>query len=143
MAKKKVEVVKVGGYTFVNYSKHQRAVHGSVGSKGQTFGGVGKDASEAVLLAEYDRLGGLIRTKEGYKVKMGCFWDFVGKKAHEKPEVICLFPVNGKEVEVPVGEPLPIAVQAAEIAKDEAETEAKEEEEEKEEKKAKAKKDKK
>lgn len=36
------------------------------------------------LLAEYDRLGGLI-TYEGLKVKMGSFWDFKANKAVENP----------------------------------------------------------
>ena len=107
----------IKGYEIVNPEKFERAVHGSVGAGGTLHGGVGENASDAAKLAEYDRMGGLIR-KKGYKVKMGSFYDFEKKKPREKPEIVFVFRnLNGVEVEVPEGEDVPLEVQAAELAK--------------------------
>jgi hypothetical protein len=103
------------GFELVNDEKVHRAIYGTVGQGGSAVGGVGEEATEAEILAEYDRLGGLI-TKNGDKVKMGCFYDFKGRKPHKDPKVILVFQVNNKVVEVPANEPLPVLVQAAKIA---------------------------
>lgn len=108
--------MKVGKYSFANEEKLNRAIHGTVMSGGTAQGGVGEDAKPADLLAEYDRLGGLILFEGKYRVKTGSFYDFKAKKAVAKPKPILLFNVNGETVEVPAGKELPIEVQAAEAA---------------------------
>lgn len=72
------------------------------------------DASDADLLVEYDRLGGLI-TRAGQKVKTGCFYDSKTRKAFAKPKVIFIYSVNGHNIEVPEGSELPGEVRAANI----------------------------
>jgi|SRR3990167_382734 len=107
----------IKGYEIVNSDKFERAVNGSIGSGGALHGGVGEKASNEAKLAEYDRLGGLIR-KKGHNIKMGSFYDFAKKKPREKPEIVFVFRnLNGVEVEVPEGEEVPLEVQAAELAK--------------------------
>lgn len=108
--------MNVGKYTLVNVDKVERAIHGTVGAGGSPKGGVGDDAKPADILAEYDRLGGHILMDGKYKVKMGSFYDFKGKKPHDKPAPILVFNVNGETVEVPANKPLPLEVQAAEAA---------------------------
>lgn len=124
----------IQGYTLANSDKVERALNGTQrqNSNGETFGGVGngayfdgtwkKDGSpmsaeeiselETKLLAEYDRLGGLIRRAKD-KVKTGSFYDFKGRKSREKAKVSFLFRVNGKEVEVADGVEMPGEVKAA------------------------------
>lgn len=107
------------GYQLVNGDKLERAINGNIGAEGQLQGGVGQDASEEAVIAEYDRLGGLILNKNGYKVKTGSFYNFDRKvKAPRKePEVMLVFrDVNGHEVEVSEDEPLPVEVRAAQAA---------------------------
>lgn len=106
----------VGEYVLQNPDKVDRAINGSVVSGGMMKGGVGQDASEDAIIAEYDRIGGLILYK-GYKVKTGCFYDFKKKMAVKKPEPILEFKVDGETIEVPVGEPLPMEIRAANEAK--------------------------
>lgn len=119
--------MNIGEYTLVNAEKVERAINGTLGKDAAFKGGVGSENPEA-LMAEYDRLGGLI-TKGGERVKTGCFYDFKAKKPKENPEVVFLYRVNGTEVEVPEGAEKPLAVKAAEVlAADNAEkAEAKEE----------------
>lgn len=99
----------------VNDEKVQRAMHGSVASKGLMVGGVGEDADDDAILAEYDRLGGLVK-KGRHNVKTGSFYDFKNKRPHKTPKPMLVFSVNGEIVEVEADKPLPIEVQAAEIA---------------------------
>lgn len=103
------------GFELVNDEKVNRAMYGSMSRGGVLAGGVGEDATEAQLLAEYDRLGGLVR-KDGNKVKMGAFYDFENKQVRKSPQIVLLFRVNGKEIEVPEGEALPLEVRAQQIA---------------------------
>lgn len=105
----------VNGFIAENSDKWTRAIYGTVIQEGSLIGGVGEGATPEAKLAEYDRLGGLI-TKDGRKIKMGCFWNFKGKKAHETPEPVMEFKVDGETVDVPVGDAVPVEVQAAEIA---------------------------
>ena len=113
-------MIKIGEYTIVNEDKFERAVNGVIGGAkgGQLIGGVGKDATDAQKLAEYDKLGGLIR-KGDNKVKTGSFWDIKEKKMREKPEVILIFrDIEGNYVELGENETKPIEIVAAEkIAK--------------------------
>lgn len=110
------EIIK--DYELVNHDKLQRAIFGSVAGGGSLKGGVGEDASDGAKLAEYDRLGGLIR-KGGRKVKTGSFWDFSKKKPREKPQVVFVFrDLEGNEVEIAEGKEIPLEIQAAETIKD-------------------------
>lgn len=106
--------MEINGYTLVNPDKVERAINGSVTSKGMMLGGVGEEATDEAKLAEYDRLGGLV-TRGTDKVKMGSFYDFKLKKPRETPEIVFVYRVNGQLVEVPDGEVLPGEVRAAKI----------------------------
>ena len=75
--------MKVGEYQLVNDEKLDRAINGNLTQGGKLIGGVGLDATDEQILAEYDKLGGLIK-KDGLKVKQGCFWDVEEKKAFEE-----------------------------------------------------------
>lgn len=79
----------------------------------------GPEATDATLLAFYDRLGGRL-TKGGQQLKTGCFWDAKGKKPAVEPKVIYIYSVNGSIVEVPEGTELPGMVRAQMILDEEA-----------------------
>lgn len=106
--------MNIGPFKLENEEKLHRAIYGTVGKGGAMIGGVGEGASEDQILAEYDKLAGLI-TKNGEKVKTGSFYDFKERKPRETPEVKLVFVVNGQTVEVPDGEELPGIVKAAKI----------------------------
>ena len=86
-------------FSLVNDEKVERAMHGSLGREGKLYGGVGDEASPEALLAEYDRLGGLI-TKGGLRVKMGSFYDFEKKQPRPESELAFLADVDGESLEV-------------------------------------------
>ena len=86
-------------FSLVNDEKVERAQHGSLGREGKLYGGVGDEASPEALLAEYDRLGGLI-TKGGLRVKMGSFYDFEKKQPRPESELAFLADVDGEQCEV-------------------------------------------
>lgn len=86
-------------FSLVNDEKVKRALHGSLGREGKLYGGVGDEASPEALLAEYDRLGGLI-TKGGLRVKMGSFYDFEKKQPRPELELAFLADVDGEQCEV-------------------------------------------
>jgi CDP-glycerol glycerophosphotransferase (TagB/SpsB family) len=90
---------QVGEFVLVNDEKVERALHGTIMRNGQLSGGVGDSATDEQLLAEYDRLGGLI-LKGGVKVKLGSFFDFSKKKPRTEPEVVFLSEIDGNVVEV-------------------------------------------
>lgn len=71
-----VEPVALAGFFLVNHDKLDRVINGSVGKEGKSYGGVDKDASDAQVLAEYDRLAGLILDQNNQKVANGSFYDF-------------------------------------------------------------------
>ncbi len=123
----------IQGYTLVNSEKFDRALNGVRQADDSYKGGVGNGAYldegnwkrdgedltddevielESSLLAEYDRLGGLI-IKGDDKVKTGSFWNFKGRKAHENPKIFFVYSVNGRIVEIPEGTELPGEVRAA------------------------------
>ena len=105
-------------YTAVNEEKWNRAVYGTVTSRGSLQGGVGENASYEEKLVEYDRLGGLILLGKN-KVKTGSFYDFEKRKPREKPEVLLVFrDLNGVVVEIPEGKEVPLEVKAAELARE-------------------------
>lgn len=122
--------MNLGDYELVNEEKVTRAIQGTVNSRGLATGGVGEDASDEAKLAEYDRLGGLIRYK-GDRVKMGSFYNFKDKKPFEEPVIMLQFSINGKNVEIAADKPLPNEVRAAKaLEQGEAEERAAEEEDE-------------
>jgi len=130
-----------GEYTLKNEEKLDRALNGAqqadstrkggVGEGAYLEGGVwkrdGKELSEkdvavlqSAVLAEYDRLGGLI-VRGNDKVKTGSFYDFKGRRPHAKPQVVFVYMINGKQVEVKEGDKVPGIVEAAQqLAEEEA-----------------------
>lgn len=100
---------QVGDYVLVNEEKVERALHGTVTRGGQLSGGVGDNASDEVLLAEYDRLGGLI-TKNGLKVKTGSFYNFDKRTPRVEPEVVFMTELEGDIIEVSEDEAVAIKV---------------------------------
>ena len=80
MAKKIEKVVrkpvKLGNFQLVNHEKLDRVVNGFIGPEGKLTGGLGKDATDAEIIVGYDKLGGLILSKDGKKVAPGSFYDF-------------------------------------------------------------------
>lgn len=115
----------INGFTLANPDKLDRVINGVIGQGGKAVGGIGERfddngnlANGAEILAQYDRLGGLI-LKGGNKVKTGSFWDFEKKTKKEIPEVVFVFrDLEGDEVDVPEGEQVPLEVKAAQIAKE-------------------------
>lgn len=107
---------QVGSFVLVNEEKVLRAVHGSVTREGKMSGGVGENASDEVLLAEYDRLGGLV-LKENLKVKTGSFYDFSKKAPRAEPEVTFVTELDGDLVEVTEEEAKAIKVAKEKVAK--------------------------
>ena len=92
----------INGYELVNSEKIDRAKKGVVyAEKGRVdkVGGLSDNYTPEQLLAEYDRLGGLIK-KNGVKVKSGSFYDFDNKKPFEKPNVKFVSEVEGEQVEL-------------------------------------------
>lgn len=108
----------VGDLELMNSEKVRRALDGTTNAKGIITGGVRKadgTFDTAALLAEYDRIGGLIM-RNGSKVKTGCFFDFgPAKTPFKKPVVVTIHNINGQWVEVADGDPEPDIVKAAKI----------------------------
>lgn len=109
---------KFGTFTAVDAGKLERVIVGSTNAGGEFVEGLGEDADPLEILAAYDRIGGLIRGKEGAKVKTGSFYDFKRKAPLKTPEIVYIFRVGGSNVEIADGEPIPLKVQAA-LAADE------------------------
>lgn len=129
--------MQVKSFTLINLDKIDRALNGTNLGNGSATTGVangayleegvwknnGKNLSvtdvsalEDALLAEYDRLGGLIK-KGDDKVKTGSFYDFKGKKPRETPEVTYIFRdrINNRLVEVKEGVELPGSIKASKM----------------------------
>lgn len=121
--------MQIQDFVLENAEKVKRAIYGTPGKGGLPQGGVGDKASEADILAEYDRLGGLI-TKNHRKVKNGSFYDFDKRQPKEKPVIVYeLRDLDGNKVELKEGEDIPLEVLAAEKrSKKKAEEEEDEEE---------------
>ncbi len=119
--------MQINEFILQNDEKVNRAIHGVSTRAGVTKGGVGEEpkdekdvpAWQKAVIAEYDRLGGLI-LKDNAKVKTGCFYDFEKKQPIDKPQIVVIYRVNDKDIEVKDGEPLPLAVRAAKQADEEA-----------------------
>lgn len=109
--------MKVKGFTLVNEDKVERALNGFMNADNARVGGVTQEDGtydDDALLAEYDKLGGLIK-KGDDKVKTGSFFDAKRKQPREKPQVVFIYRVNGQEIEVADGKELPGIVKAARI----------------------------
>lgn len=100
------------GFELVNEEKIERAMHGTITRGGVLKGGVGdfqptsekteeeeRTMWEMKLMAEYDRLGGLV-LKEGLKVKTGAFYSFETKKSRQEPVVTFITEFEGQIIEV-------------------------------------------
>lgn len=92
-------MAKIKEFELVNDEKVNRAIYGSVGREGRLSGGVGENATDEAKIAEYDRLGGLIK-KDGNKVKTGSFYDFEKKGVREEPAISFEATIDGNLVEV-------------------------------------------
>lgn len=122
-------------FQLVNEDKVNRALNGTPKGSGEAIGGVGNgayldgsvwkrngdelsetevDALENALLAEYDKLGGLIKRGKDV-VKTGSFFDFKAKRPQAKPRIVFVYRINGKYVEVADGVELPGEVKAQRI----------------------------
>lgn len=104
-----------GTFDLVGEDKVRRVIEGESNDKGEIVGGLGIDAKPLAILATYDKKGGLIKGKEGSKVKTGSFFDFKTKTARKKPEITYVFRFNGKEVEYKEGDEKPLEIKAAEM----------------------------
>lgn len=108
------------GLKLVNQEKVDRAINGSPTAHGTPQGGlkntVGEGYTEDQLVAEYDRLGGLI-TKGGRKLQSGCFWDYKKNVAVEQPTLVYEFELEGKIVSFGEDEELPIEIKYKESRK--------------------------
>lgn len=114
--------MKVGEYELVNDEKLDRAINGNLTQGGKLIGGVGLEATDKQILAEYDKLGGLIK-KNGLKVKQGCFWDVEEKKAFKDPEVS--FEISMDQSLVDVTEDEAMAIDKVNKKKEELKSKAK------------------
>ncbi len=108
--------MQIGKFTLVNDEKVNRAMFGTLAREGKLSGGVGEHDENAIL-AEYDRLGGLVQIGTT-KVKIGSFYDFEKRAPRKTPDVVLQFrDIAGNLVELKDGEALPLEVQAAELSK--------------------------
>jgi len=116
--------MEIKGYILVNEDKVRRAIFGTMNKYSEMAGGVGEDASDELKLAAYDRIGGLIRNKDGEKVKNGCFCDYNESRKKrtavpvKEPKVILEFRVGDQIVEVPENEEVPMDVKVAKMAEE-------------------------
>lgn len=110
--------MRVKAYTLINEEKAKRVLDGGENEHGELVGGIRDENghyNEDELLANYDKIGGLIRKGED-KVRMGSFYDFRAKKPRVTPQVEFEFRVNGEVVFVPEDKEVPNAVKAVKIA---------------------------
>lgn len=110
--------IVINGFTLINPDKVNRALDGAMNERGQFLGGVRRQDGtydKAELLAEYDRIGGLIK-KGDDKVRMGSFYDFKTRRPRTEPNVEFEFRVNGEVIIVPAEEEKPNKVKAVQLA---------------------------
>jgi hypothetical protein len=112
------DLTLVNGFTLANPDKVTRALEGAMNQRGEFIGGVRKSDGSydpAELIAEYDRIGGLILKGED-KVRTGSFYDIKTRRARVEPKVEFEFRVNGEVIYVPAEQEKPNAVKAVQIA---------------------------
>lgn len=113
------EELKVGKYILANPDKVERALHGSPNDKGEFVGGVLKsdDSYEnEALLAEYDRIGGLILLN-GDKVRTGSFYDFSARRPRAEAAIELEFRINGELTFVKADDKSPKTEAVKQVAK--------------------------
>ena len=100
--------MNINGYVLENEEKIARAIKGTLSRDGRLAGGLEtmagwdklpEEEKNALILGQYDRLGGLI-TKKEVNVKIGSFYDFVNKIARPEPIVVFEMNLEGELVEV-------------------------------------------
>lgn len=115
----------INGFSLVNEEKLERALHGSMGKGGILVGGVGDKAKPEEVIAEYDKLGGLVLQGKR-KVKTGSFYDFDKGEARETPNVVLVLrDLEGNVEEVREDEITAEHVAAEKIAEKKATKQAK------------------
>lgn len=120
--------MNIQGFELVNDEKIERAQHGTITRGGVLTGGLdqlvreGKlsrednEAYETALLAEYDRLGGLVM-KNGVKVKTGSFWDIKLKVMRPEPQLSYMIEVEEEIMEVDEEEALALKAAKEKVKK--------------------------
>ena len=114
------DTVTVKGYTLVNEAKVHRAINGAMNAQGNFIGGVKKadgTYDDDALLAEYDRIGGLIVRGED-KVATGSFYDFGARRPRAEAKVEFEFRISGEVVRVPAEKEMPNVVKAAKMVEE-------------------------
>ena len=115
----------IDGFVLENSSKLERVVFGDVKRAGVPEGGLGEEAAPMLVLAHYDKIGGLITKDVGgdkrVKIKNGAFWDIRKKCPREVPVIRYMFKVAGEEIEVDDPSNLAKAVTMVETALSEKE----------------------
>ena len=112
-----IEATTAKGFILANPDKVTRALDGAMNDRGEFLGGIRRaDGSydEAELIAEYDKIGGLIKKGED-KVRTGSFFDFKARKARVEPKVEFEFRVNGEIIYVPAEQEKPNVVKAVQL----------------------------
>lgn len=115
----------INGFVLENGDKLERVVAGDMGRGGVLEGGLGEEAAPELVLAHYDKIGGLI-TKDGIKIKNGSFWDIKAKKPRVEPDVKYLFNIGGDIVETDAPSNLATAIAEVEVARSKKEAVIKE-----------------
>lgn len=122
--------MEIKGFELAGQEKLERVILGKQDSSGHLVGGLGlfdeegkavdsegKELNGDLILALYDKEGGLIK-KDGIRIKTGSFWDFRFKRARTEPDIMYNFPVGaGDFVEVRDPSELGKAIQTIELAK--------------------------
>lgn len=115
--------MKIQAYELLNDEKLNRVLKGTIGRLGQLTGGLenspdwGKkteEEKEFLILAEYDRTGGLIQ-KNGLKVATGSFWNVETKSPHKEPQLKFVTAVEDQIIEVTEEEAQAISASKAKI----------------------------
>lgn len=100
--------MRIGQYELLSEEKLNRVLKGQIGRLGQLTGGLenspgweekSEEEKNALILAEYDKAGGLIM-KGALKVATGSFWDVVNKKPRVEPNLKFVTSIDDEMIEV-------------------------------------------
>lgn len=100
--------MRIGQYELLSEEKLNRVLKGQLGRLGQLTGGLenspgwaekSEEEKNALILAEYDKTGGLIM-KGTLKVATGSFWDVVNKKPRVEPNLKFVTSIEDEMIEV-------------------------------------------
>lgn len=98
--KKIDEPVDFGDFLLFSTEKLDRVINGYFGPQGQLINGLGKEASAEAIIAEYDRIGGLIKTKDDRKIETGTFYDFENRKPKKDISLTIAKEPNKKGIQI-------------------------------------------